>query len=415
LPIHFPSNAAKKPTASRLFFALTLSFSLPAIALAQDLTADEAVRMAFENAENRALIDSPVEAAEGQLESSRTWRNPVLEIEREGADGFGGDGSETFVRVEREFDWSGRRALEARGAAADVEAAVHASEIGRAELRAATLRAFYALLAAEAEQAAFEGLGTQFNALERATQRRVEAGDASQLELERVRQETLRLSAMAADLDTAASQAEAELYIAAGIDMRRFGNLSGVLLPAMRADAADRLVMESPRLTRLEAEVDAAEAREDAAGRIAPDVALGLGVRHTEGMGGETGLLFSASVPLPLFDRNQGERRSRAADARLADARVRVERRRLEADYERLRHQAISYHRISESYEAEALASARELQRISLVSYRGGEIGVLEAIDGIQTAYEAEIRAISLQHRAREAVIALEELLAETE
>ena len=93
------------------------------MAMAQDLTADEAVRMAFENAENRALIESPVEAAQGQLEASQTWRNPVLAVEREGADGFGGDGSETFVRVERDFDWSGRRALEARGAAADVEAA----------------------------------------------------------------------------------------------------------------------------------------------------------------------------------------------------------------------------------------------------------------------------------------------------
>lgn len=407
--------SSKTPTVARPFVLAMTALLVSATAHAQPLTAEETVRLALENADNRIVIDAPVDRAEGHVRSARTWRNPELSVEREGADGFGGDGSETFVQVEREFDLSGRRAMQARGAEAELAAARFGRRIGQADLRAQAQAGFYALLAAEAEREALAGFAEQLSALQTATRRRVDAGDASQLELERVRQETMRLPTLEAETRLAFERAQDDLYILTGIDTRTLEGLSGTLLPGAGDISTTGAASTSPRLQMLEAEAEAAGARENAASRVTPDVTLGVGVRHTEGMGGETGLLVTASAPLPLFDRNEGERQAAEADARMAEARVRVERRRLQADIERLRRRAAAFHATASGYQAEALTSAVELRRIALVSYAGGEIGALEAIDAIRTAYEAEVHAITLQRQARQATIDLHQLLAETE
>ncbi len=407
--------ASKKPITGRLLIMVLAIAGTASVAQAQPLTADEAVRLALANADNRIVMDAPVDRAAGHVRSAQTWRNPELSIEREGAEGLGGDGSETVVQIEREFDFSGRRLMEARSAEADLTAARFGRRVGQAELRAQAQFGFYALLEAEAERDALARFSSQLAELQSATELRVDAGDASQLELERVRQEALRVPALEAEAQLAIEHAQDELYILTGIDPRGFSGTSGTLLPAAEEIAASGSADASARLRMLQAEADAAGAREDAASRFTPDVTLGVGVRHTEGMGGETGMLVTASLPLPLFDRNEGERQAAEADARMAQARARVERRRLEAEAERLRRRAIAFHGSATRYELDALNSAMELRRIALVSYAGGEIGVLEAIDAIRTAYEAEVHAISLQRQARQATINLHTLLVEAE
>ena len=405
----------RKPIGSRLLIVLIAVAGTASTAQAQPLTADEAVRLALANADNRIVIDAPVDRAAGHVRSAQTWRNPELSIEREGADGLSGDGSETMVQIERQFDFSGRRMIAARGAEADLNAARFGRQVGQAELRAEAEAGFYALIEAEAERDALARFSGQLTELQSATVLRVEAGDASQLELERVRQEALRIPALEAESHLAIERAQDRLYVLTGINPRGFSGASGTLLPAAEEFVAIGSTNGSARLRRLQAEADAAGAREDAASRFTPDVTLGVGVRHTEGMGGETGVLMTASLPLPLFDRNEGERQTAEADARMAQARARVERRRLEAEAERLHRRATAFHSSATRYETDALSSAMELRRIALVSYAGGEIGVLEAIDAIRTAYEAEIQAISLQRQARRATIDLHRLLVETD
>ena len=407
--------ATKKPIVSRCLALLICSVTLPAIASAQVLTADEAVRLALENTPNRVFIDAPSQMAQGAVISAETWRNPVLSVEREGERGFGGDRVETTVSLERAFDFSGRRSLHADGARADLVAARAQGFVTQADLQADTLGAFYGVLAAQAELEAAERLREQFVSLEAATLQRVEAGDASRFELERVRQETLVLPGFVSEAQLNMQGARDELFIATGSERALSARIEGDLLPGTEGLATLGGANIPARLAVLEAGVEAAAARETAASRLAPEVNLGLGVRHAAGMGAETGVVVSASLPLPLFDRNQGERLARAADARLAEARLRREQRRIEAEAGALRRRAAVLHQTATDYEADALVSAREMQRIALVSYQSGEISVLEAIDALRAAFDAETRAISLKFRARQAEIALNALLAETE
>jgi cobalt-zinc-cadmium efflux system outer membrane protein len=402
---------SKRPITARLS-AVLLAVAAASPAFAQPLTEAEVVARALDHADNLAIATAPVGDAEGRLATAQARPNPVLSVEREGADGFGGDGSDTFVRIEQAFDVSGRRGLQAQGARADLEAAQRLRDVGLAELRSAARTAYYDLVAAEAEAVALATLAEELAALEQATRQRVDAGDASQLELERVRQETLLVPTLEVEARLAIEAAEDEIYILTGIDPYSYDGAAGTLLPG-DIGADGNAAAGSARIAALEAEAEAARARELAAERVTPDVTVGLGLRQTEGPADETGVLVSASVPLPIFNRNEGERRSREADARLAEARLRRERRRIEAEAARLQRQAAQLHAAAIAFEGEALASAIELRRIALVSYRAGEIGVLEAIDANRTAYETELRSISLKRRAREASIALEELIAE--
>lgn len=415
MPHSKPIRTQKRPIVGRCFAGILSIPLLAGIVSAQDLTAEDAVTLALSNAENRILVEAPVQRAEGTLTSLQTWRNPTLSVEREGESGLGGDGSETSIMVEREFDVSGRRALQANGARSDVLAAQFNGLVTQADLRAETLSAFYGVVAAEAELATVEALQEQLASLEAATRQRVTAGDASQLDLERVRQETLALPSLISETRIEAQSARDRLFIVTASERALSAPIAGQLIPDASALATANPTEQSARVAALEAEAQGARLREEAASRFTPDVSVGVGLRHTEGMGGETGVLVGASVPLPLFDRNQGERQSAAADARLAEARLRRERRRIEGEVTMLRRRAVALHRSAVTYEAEALTSARDLRRIALVSYRAGEIGALEAIDATRAAHEAELRAISLKHRAREAFIALDALLAETE
>ncbi|MCP2678896.1 TolC family protein [Maricaulaceae bacterium NA33B04] len=371
--------------------------------------------MALSNAENRILVEAPVQRAEGTLTSLQTWRNPTLSVEREAESGLGRDGSEISIMVEREFDISGRRALQSDGARLDVQAALFNGFVTQADLRAETLTAFYGVLAAEAELASVEALQEQLASLEAATRQRVTAGDASQLDLERVRQETLALPSLISETRVEAQSARDRLFIVTASERALSAPVAGQLMPDASALATASPAEQSARVAVLEAQAQSARSREEAASRFTPDLSVGVGLRHSDGMGSETGVLVGASVPLPLFDRNQGERQAAAADARLAEARLRRERRRIEGEVTMLRRRAAALHQSAVNFEAEALTSARDLRRIALVSYRAGEIGALEAIDATRAAHQAELRAISLKHRAREAFIALDALLAETE
>lgn len=400
----------KKPIGDR--FLPLLFFFAAGAAEAQTLTAEDAARLALERPENATVLGATVDAAHGDLVDVQTLRNPVFAYAREGGDGFGGDGTENFYRLERSFDLSGRRSLARRAAGARLAAARHGLIDARARLRAEAFSRFYDVLAAEAKQAAVRSYAGHLGDLESAIAARERAGDASKYDLGRVRQETLRASAMQAR--TGAEAFAARQAIAALIGRERVVGTSFTddLLPPP-APAAPALVARAetaPRLSALAAKAEASRYEKEAAGRVMPEITLGAGVKTLDGPGGDTGILFSASVPLPLFNRNQGTYMRRAADARRATAEYTLARERIAADVAVLANRADALREAALAYENDASGSAAELGRITRVAYDAGEIGVMEAIDALRAAYETELGLIGLRRDARAAFIALQEL-----
>ncbi|WP_291079085.1 TolC family protein [Hyphomonas sp.] len=334
---------------------------------------------------------------------------------REGADGFGGDGAETILTLEQTFDFSGRRSLNQRGAEADIRAARFNSLAETAMLGVEARRRYFDLLAAREQLAVAQRYGQEVDELLAQTTRREQAGDAARYDVERVRQEALAAGIALTEAET--DTYSAEQYLAALIGSEPLSGsviLTDDLLPADLPQANFDAV-RSPVIDALEAQAESARWRRQSASKYVPDVTVGAGVRQTEGLSDSTGILFSLSVPLPLFDRNQGDYRARTADVSEAEARLRLTEMRLASEVASLRNRLETLTEAATRYEAGALSSATELREIALASFNGGEIAVFEVIDALQSAREAELRTIALKHNARKAALDLAELLPETD
>ena len=76
-----------------------------------------------------------------------------------------------------------------------------------------------------------------------------------------------------------------------------------------------------PELASLTAKADAANADNAATRRNFPEVTFGIGGKQVDdGPTRERGLLFSVSIPLPIFDRQQAADRRTASQAMTARA-----------------------------------------------------------------------------------------------
>jgi len=163
-------------------------------------------------------------------------------------------------------------------------------------------------------------------------------------------------------------------------------------------------------------ETGAAEARLRAARkRFLPEPELGIGYAHWRGIPGQPasssggGLLASASIPLPLFDRGQGtiERhleQSRAARVHEQDLRNTVERE-VERAARTLRLTTQAYR----AFREEASRNAETVRRIAELTYREGRGTILELLDAYSSYLRVEEQALELRGAALFAALELEQ------
>jgi cobalt-zinc-cadmium efflux system outer membrane protein len=265
--------------------------------------------------------------------------NPSLATEVEdvlGSGDFRGVRSaQTTIQLGQLVELGGKRAARLRVAAAERRLAGWDYEAARVDVFTQTADAFVEVLAAQERlRLADEGLAVA-RAVRRVAARRVEAGLASPAEEIRagVAVDTAGVEREHADheLETART-ALAALW---GGVQARFERAEGDLaeLPALPPLAElQRRAADGPALARWAAELEARDAAlARARGQRVPDVTIAAGPRHLNGPG-DAALVLGASLPLPLWNRNQGAvaeaayRRAQAAsEQRAAQVRVAAE------------------------------------------------------------------------------------------
>ncbi|MFQ5699381.1 MAG: TolC family protein [Myxococcota bacterium] len=237
----------------------------------------------------------------------------ALEVENVGGSGdFGGtDQAETTLALGQLIELGGKRMKRRRVAELDATLAGWDYEVRRVDVFAQVARAFAALLAAQERlHLRDELVGLASKSLESVT-RQVEAGAASPVERTRaeVTLETQALERRTAEADLAAARAR----LAATWGSRRAlydraeGDLFAIVAPPSREQITRRLDT-NPELARWVDEIErrkAVVALEDAQ-RI-PDPVASAALRRLE-ESNDTALVFGVSVPLQVFDRNQGAR-----------------------------------------------------------------------------------------------------------
>lgn len=388
----------------------TLSVCLLALPLAAGaqapLAETEAVRMGLARAELADLERGALDAAEADVIAAGQLPNPVLSYSRERMNGSPSATEQTWM-LSQAFDVSGRRALH-REAAGERVAAVAAGNAGRRiDLAAEIRRSFYDALLRQETIRATQTWVERFARVEGMVAKLARAGEASGYDRRRLERE--RDTANARLAAERAEQVRALSRLGALVGLSEAPPLAGELLPPPMPplDTALARLAERPDLKALARRAKAADLEGRAARRGAvPELTVGVGPRRVDnGVSSENGIAFSLAVPLPVFDRQQAGRQRAAAEALQARAALSLTRGRAEGELRGLHRQAEGLRTTAADYRSRTRAASADLLRVAETAYQGGESSLLELLDAYRGALDAEITALELEQRAREARI----------
>jgi cobalt-zinc-cadmium efflux system outer membrane protein len=290
-----------------------------------DLALRDALALALRKSPSLVACAHEVAAAEARAAQSGLRRNPELEVrwDRLWPTGIENapDDSRTRIILSQVLEWapSRRRAVDH----AESELAAWDCETQRLQTATGVARAFAGVLGAQEKLARLEEARKYVEEVRRGVVTRVASGEMPEQRLH-------QMTRHAAAADIALRRGEAELATARqmlaatwGGRVARFGTLVGRLeeLPSLPETTAVRAAAEqSPAVARWQSEIARARAAAGLARAEAwPELRLDAGVRREEETGVYTYLL-GFELPLPLFDRAQGDRRAARHDLAAATA-----------------------------------------------------------------------------------------------
>ncbi|MFG1260580.1 TolC family protein [Xanthobacter flavus] len=293
-------------------FAL-LSASQTCAETARPLTLTSALASALAANPRLTAAERDIGMASGRDQQAAVLPNPNLSLEVDNALGSGPyqglDLAEQTLQISQLVELGGKREARMAAAGAGVGVARWEREAIRLQVMAETTAAFAAVLGA---QQRVHVLQTQADALVRLTpllQQRVDAGASSPAEISRAR---VAADFARVELDRARAAlgtARRELALLMGLPEAKFGRAAGNLVRVNAPPPLPRLLkaaMGNPQLTRFTAlQAQRRAELRSAQAKAVPDVTLGVGYRHYNETA-DSGMRFTLSVPIPLFDRNEG-------------------------------------------------------------------------------------------------------------
>ena len=384
-----------------------------------ELTLRKAIRLALLRSGELASFAWSVRQAEAEQLQASLPPNPELEGEFEN---FAGSGEfrgtralETTIVLSQVVELGGKRAKRVRLAGLDSKLAGWDYEAKRLDVLTDVTRKYVALLASQRRvDLARENLKLAAAALD-AVAKRVSAGKSAPTEKLKASVEAATSRIETRRAERALAGARQQLAATWGSDKALFDRAVGDLAKISRPPATDALtglLEQNPKLARWETEA----AQRQAALRLAkagsvPDITVGVGYRHfRETEDNDRAMLVTASVPLPLFDRNQGQ----IAKARFGVLKARVDRNaaavRLRAQLAEACRQAASAYEESRSLQDDVLPTARRAYQAVERSFKEGKSSYLDMLDAQRTLVDTQskyVEALAGCHQARADVEAL--------
>jgi cobalt-zinc-cadmium efflux system outer membrane protein len=294
----------------------------------------------------------------------------------------GGAKTDFAASLSQRFETGGQRRHRIARAEANYSAAqATAADVRRVVSHAVGVAFFEALTAGDRAAVAAQNAELAENLYEIADSR-VKGGAAAPLELHgaRIRLAEARRRLLQAQL----SQREAEIQLARVIGIappHRF-SLVGELPRAAMLPTLDELLqgasVKHPRVQAAQSEVDSSRSAVKLADAEAwPDISLGVGYDRD---GGDDVVGGRVTVPLPLFDRKQGERARARARARRAVAEQRGRWLEVEADVRRsFARYEIALEAVRE-YDAAVLRAQEESLQLMKKMFEAGKIQYVEVV-----------------------------------
>nr|ARO44854.1 Heavy metal RND efflux outer membrane protein CzcC family [Pseudomonas syringae pv. actinidiae] len=385
-----------------------LPFGIPATASAQNISLSQAIQSAFDENPDLAAARRDIGIAEGDRLQAGLMPNPVISWE---AEDTRRSTSTTTVLLNQPFELGGKR-----GARIDV--ASRGQDIARIELerrgnelRAEVTQAFYAAVRAQAGlELARQSQSLAARGLEIANGR-VRAGKSSPVEATRAQVQLSETDLLVRRAQTLKASAFRELARATGssaptFDALEYSDLSPGISPL--ATQIMGAISDSAELRLAQAQIDQRDAAlgSERAQRI-PDLTVSIGSQYSREDRQRVNVV-GLSVPLPLFNRNQGNvlAASRRAD-QARDMRAATELR-LRTQTQTALDQWANASRDIESFNEVILPSAKSAVDAATRGFEMGKFGFLEVLDAQRTLISARSQFLESLASASDARVIVE-------
>lgn len=370
----------------------------------EPLRLDQAIRYAIEYNPTLSAARREVMATEGQVLQGSLRPNPDFIYQ---ADDVSRVGRTSTAEVGVPFETGGKR--EARVRAAGLGREVALADLGSAELRlrSAVIAAFFDVLAAQELRATSE---ESVRLAQRATDiaaKRVAAGKISPVEETRAR-------VAEAGARVALNQSESELRNSRrrlaslwGNTTPNFSEASGdveALVEPPNAEAILARLSNAPQLRRAQRELERRKSLvtlEQA--RSVPDFTVSVGVKRSLDVPGEQALV-ALKVPLPIFNRNQGNLQEALRREDKAAEELQATQTALAATALQTLENVSARRRDADLLRTEVVPGARSTYEAATIGFENGKFSFLEVLDAQRTLIAAKSQyliALANFHRAQ--------------
>ncbi len=398
--------------------ALLVSSLLTGAAYSQTLTMEAALQRALAASPRLTAAERDIGIARGQRIQSGALINPQVTYEQDNSFGSGAyrgtRSAESTLQISQMFELWGKRDARIAAGQAGLDAASIGRQAARLEVLSETAIAFVTVLGL---QRRIHILDEQVEAIDKISpllQRRVEAGASSVAETGRAEVASALVKADRERTRSALASARRELAILMGEPAPKFAIVSGRLDATGKPPTFQSVVMAidaNPQLVRWKA----VYAQRNAELLLArpkpyPDVTVSAGWRRFNDTS-DNAVRLSVSVPIPVFDQNQGNILSAQESLAKTATESKANRNMLIVvagrAYDSLQGslQELSVLRVT------AIPKARNAAEAISEGYGQGRYSLLEVLDAQASVAQARLREQEAQQNFHVAVATIEGLV----
>ncbi len=367
-----------------------------------DLFLEQALGFVLSGNPHLKRLESEISALNGAAIQAGLLPNPEIGTEVENFAGQGDmngfDSAETTIYLSQLIETGFKRDKRHRIALSEKDLAVKDYEIARLDLMASASRAFIRVLSAQELYELDRALVQVAEKTAAVIDERVAAGKVSPVEKTRTMIElaAARNEALQAQRELNASREELSSYW--GDKQVYFKRAAGDLEVIREPQSPEELVKmldHSPYISKWDSEIERKSAElELARAKAIPDISLSAGVRNFQ----ETdynAFVFGITVPIPVFDRNQGgvmEASARLESARYSRREATISlKSRLLSGLQRLR---AAYSQAS-VLKRDIMPQAQAAYQATEQGYKEGKFNLMQLLDAQRTLFNVKRQYIA--------------------
>lgn len=399
----------------RLLWPLGLATALlsPFVAHAQQttLTLEQALGLATARSFALSAAQRELEALDGGVRQAGAYRNPELSASVEDTRSAT---RTTTATLGFPLELGGKRAARVSAAQRSRDLAQVELSNAKAQVRASVVSAYFGVLVAQERFKLATNSAALASGAAMAVSKRVTAGKVSPVDETRAQVDRANAQLEATEAQAELTTARHTLASLWGDAAPQFTSVAGDIAAVPERGALPELLRQledAPALLSARTEVERRKALVDVErSKAIPDLTFSVGAKRDNELG-RTQAIVGVSIPLPLFDRNQGSVHEASKRADRAQDDYQAARIRVVTELQAAATQLTVARTSLRSLQSTVLPAAQQAYEAASKGFDAGKFGFLDVIDAQRSLLQARTRYLSTLSTAHQAATAIDRLL----